>query len=100
MDESSLVTANGDILGTVRGVFTDLMNFRLLDKKLDAEIARPFFVNDMGGGQYALGANGQLYVRGTSAGIFAAPTSATMQSLLMVGLVVGGVILLVNAMKG
>lgn len=99
MDENTLVTSGADILGTVRGVIGDLLNYRVLDKKIDAEIARPFFVNDPSG-QYALGANGQLYVRGTPAGVVSAPTAAMFSQLLMIGLVVVGGVLVIRAMKG
>ena len=97
-DDALLVTQGSDILGTVGSVFRDFLNYKLLDRKIDAEIARPFVVNDPSG-QYALGANGQLYVRGTSAGVVGAPTAALINQLLVIGVVIVGGILIFNAVK-
>lgn len=100
MDESTLVTSGADILGTVRGALGDILQYRILDKKIDAEIARPFFVNDPLGGQYALGANGQLYVRGASAGILSATTASALTQVLILGAVIIGGVLAFRALRG
>jgi hypothetical protein len=61
MDENSVLTSGSQVLGTARAVFQDYLAWRILDKKVDSEAARPFTVNDPAGGSYFVGADGKLY---------------------------------------
>ena len=87
MDENAVLTSGSEILGTASAVFKDYLNYRLLDKRIDSEVARPFRINDPTGGAFFIGSDGRLYSPAASA---AAATGAARSdgSLVGVGLVI------------
>jgi hypothetical protein len=67
VDENAVLTSGGDILGTAKSVLSSYFDYRILDKRIDAEAARPFQVNDPTLGAFFIGSNGQMYKSANSA---------------------------------
>ena len=102
MDDNSIVTQGPDILGTLRGVFGDLLNYQGLSKAIDAESARPWTLS--ADNNYAIGPGNQLFVRGQAAGVLGGAvtpqSAAQLQQLIWYAILAGGLFLAFRAFKG